>query len=101
VLLGIPGAAGCVYVGFIAYKARRLSTYTPDMEDWTWYTALPFIAYAGILASAIFLFIAQRGALFGFAGASLMLIFIGIHNAWDVVTFIATGGNDDDDEPAP
>src|ERR1700761_4434074 len=68
VLLGLPGAAGIVYVGCLAYKARRLSTYTPDMEDWTWYTALPTIAYAGIAASATLLFADPRGALFGFAG---------------------------------
>ncbi len=32
-------------------------------------------------------------ALFVLAGGVVLLIFIGIRNAWDIVTFIATGGH--------
>jgi hypothetical protein len=32
-------------------------------------------------------------ALFVVAGAALLLMFNGIHNAWDTVTFIAVGGH--------
>jgi hypothetical protein len=56
-----------------------------------WYTILPFVAYGAICAGAIGLAVAPRQALFALAGAVLLLIFIGIRNAWDVVTFLAIG----------
>jgi hypothetical protein len=31
----------------------------------------------------------SESALFPIAGAALLLLFIGIHNAWDTVTFLA------------
>jgi hypothetical protein len=31
------------------------------------------------------------GALFAIGGAALLLLFVGIHNAWDTTTYVATG----------
>ena len=75
-------------------RAKRLKTYVPDSEDWLWYTVLPAVAY-GALLSGFAMVPLPRDALFGLAAGVLLLIFIGIHNAWDVVTFLATGGLDD------
>jgi hypothetical protein len=94
VLVGAVGLGGVVYIVRVLYVTRRLPTYKPDIEDWTWYTVLPFIAYGALLASAVILHFGPRGAVFGFGGGITMLIFIGIHNAWDVVTFLAIGGAD-------
>jgi hypothetical protein len=91
IVVGILGLGGVVYLCRVTYLQRRLRTYAPDAEDWTWYTILPFVAYGGFLAAAILLRAHPIEALFGFAGGTLLLIFIGIHNAWDVVTFIVTG----------
>ena len=44
---------------------------------------------AALLVSAILLLWAPTETLFALAGANVLLIFIGIHNAWDVVTYIA------------
>src|ERR1700722_14568367 len=40
-LLGVAGLTGMTYMVVLADRARRLPLYTPDLEDWTWYTALP------------------------------------------------------------
>ena len=92
ILTGIVGLWGVLYLVRIAHMARRLSTYEPDGEDWTWYTVLPFLAYGGLIANAILAHAGQLGALFGFGACVVMLIFIAIRNAWDVVTFLAIGG---------
>ncbi len=95
IIVGVGGFCGVVYIFRIMHRTRRLTTYTPDLEDWTWYTALPLLGYGAIFAGAIGTFGAPRIALFAIAGGALLLIFIGIRNAWDVVTFLAIGGNDE------
>jgi hypothetical protein len=69
--------------------ARGQTGYHPDVEDWVWFVALPLVAYAALLAAAILLVWHPTPSLFAIAAASLLLLFIGIHNAWDSVTYIA------------
>jgi hypothetical protein len=94
VLVGLAGCYGIVYVLRIALRTTRLRTYVPDLEDRMWYIVLPLLAYGALVAGAIGLFTVPRAALFAFAAGDLLLIFVGIHNAWDVVTFLAIGGPD-------
>jgi hypothetical protein len=91
-LVGLVGLWGIVYVVRVMFKTKCLTSYVPDAEDWTWYTALPLIAYGAVLGGALGLALRPGGALFAIAGGVVVLIFIGIRNAWDVVTFLATGG---------
>jgi uncharacterized membrane protein len=91
-LLGLTGLFGIAYMVRIVYRTRRLSVYSADLEDWAWYTILPFVAYGAILAGAILLPGIPGSALFALAGGSILLIFIGIHNAWDIVTYLVIGG---------
>jgi hypothetical protein len=89
VSLAICGLAGVAYSGIVLYRARRQTGYKPVFEDWLFHTALPFVAY-GLLAIAAFdLLRNTEAALFAIAAATLLLLFIGIHNAWDTVTWIA------------
>jgi hypothetical protein len=92
ILIAIAALGGVVYILRVTYISKRLTAYTPDFEDWMWYTILPFAAYAVMLTAALALFAVPAKALFVVAGGIVLLIFIGIRNAWDVVTFIATGG---------
>ena len=95
----VAGAIGLYGVGHILkvmFMTRRLQTYTPDLEDWTWFSILPFVSYAAIVAGAILLFSNPRTALFVVAGGIVLLLLIGIRNSWDVVTFIVM---DDSQEP--
>jgi len=51
------------------------------------YVLLPFAAYATLAGSAYAARSNVGGALFGVGAAALLLLFIGIHNAWDAVTY--------------
>ena len=83
------GALGTFYMVLVLRRARSQSEYKPVFEDWLFHTALPFVAY-GILAAAAFdLGRDTEAVLFAVAASTLLLLFIGIHNAWDTVTWIA------------
>jgi hypothetical protein len=102
IIIGMLGGWGVLYLCRITYRAGRLQTYKPDLEDWTYYTVLPFIAYAVLLVAAIVLHTHPASILFAFAAGVLLLIFLGIRNAWDVVTYLAIGQPADipsDDKP--
>jgi hypothetical protein len=92
VALGIVGLYGMGYAMWVTRGMQRLPTYRPDLEDQVWHSGLPLVAYAAMLAGAIGLHDAPAIALFAVAAGNLTLIFIGIHNAWDIVTYLAAGG---------
>ena len=87
--IGVCGLVGVIYVFRVMARTRRLREYVPDLEDWAWFMGLPLLAYAAIFVSAIALAASPTKALFALAGSVVLLIFIGIRNAWDVVTYIA------------
>jgi hypothetical protein len=45
------------------------------------------VAYALLALCAVGALLHERGALFGVGAASLLLLFGGIHNAWDTVAY--------------
>jgi hypothetical protein len=53
---------------------------------------LPLIAYGTTLGGAVALSSRPHGALFALAGGIVQLLFIGIRDAWDTVTFLVVGG---------
>lgn len=90
ITLIITGLYGTAYGGITMYRLRfGTVNYTPDAGDWLWYAILPFLAYVVILISALLLLNLPVSALFGIAAATMGMLFIGIRNAWDVVTFVA------------
>ncbi len=91
IILGLAGAAGLLYVARVALRTSKLATYRADAEDWTCNVVLPVVAYALMVTGAIAMRTAPAQALYAPAVAVTLLIFVGIHNAWDVVTFLATG----------
>ena len=88
--LVLTAAAGVLYMVIVIRRARGRGQYEPVLEDWIWHTMLPFIAYAVLSGAALELESHPTGALFLIGGATLLLVFIGIHNAWDTVVWIAT-----------
>ncbi len=90
VLVGCVGAGGLAYLSRVTNVVKRLA-YEPDFEDWTWYTVIPFLGYGALLAGAIMLLGIPVKALFVLAAGAALLIFAGIRNAWDIVTYIAIG----------
>jgi hypothetical protein len=87
------GAYGTIYSIYVMHRTRRLSEYRADVEDWTWFVALPLLAYVAVLGAGLGLLWRPAQLLFVLGGATLLLIFIGIRNAWDVVTYLAVNGN--------
>jgi hypothetical protein len=86
--LGAFGAGALVYSAVVLRRARRQQIYVPVMEDWVWHILLPAAAYASILLAAVLLGRGAEGPLFVIAAATLLLLCIGIHNAWDTVTYL-------------
>jgi hypothetical protein len=86
-LCGLCGVAGFAYTIVVARRTRGQTDYKPVFEDWLFHVLLPAVAY-GIVAVAAYLARSHADALFGVATAALLLLFIGIHNAWDGVTYL-------------
>ena len=86
--LGLCGLGGIIYVSIVFRRLRRQTDYTPVLEDWLWHTLFPFVSYTALVAVAIMLFGNISPALFITGGATVLLLFIGIHNAWDNVTYL-------------
>lgn len=89
--VGICGVAGVIYSLIVVRRARRTTVYKPVMEDWIFHVCLPLIAYVVLGAAAATLPRYHIPALFGIGAVALLLLFIGIHNAWDTVTYVAMG----------
>ncbi|HVR61246.1 MAG TPA: hypothetical protein VMU50_05070 [Polyangia bacterium] len=87
--IGLFGALGVVYTLLVGWHQRKQTEYAPVMEDWIWHMVLPLVAYAATLAGALFVSSDPPPWLFVIGGAALGLLLIGIHNAWDAVTFLA------------
>jgi len=72
---------------------RAQTAYQPVFEDWLFHILLPCAAYAILALSAFAASAYPSETLFGLGGAVLLLLFIGIHNAWDAVTYHVSTGN--------
>ncbi len=86
-LCGLVGFCGLVYTVIVARRMRVQTTYQPDFEDWLFHALLPLAGYAMLALSASAAPSHTREALFGVGAAVLLLLFIGIHNAWDAVAY--------------
>ncbi len=89
VLWGLLGVSGVCYGGVVARRMRTLGAagYQPVFEDWLFFLVVPWVAYAILAAAAFAAPSRPREALFGVGAAALMLLFTGIHNAWDSVAW--------------
>ncbi len=88
-LLGLSGLGGMIYVVIVLRRARRQTDYQPVLEDWLWHTVFPLVSYTALVVAAILLPGHPAPALFVIAAGTVLLLFIGIHNAWDNVIYIA------------
>src|SRR5438270_6020221 len=88
VLWGLVGLSGVVYVVVVARRLRAQTAYQPVFEDWLFHVLLPFAAYATLAGSAFAARSHARPALFLVGAAALLLLFVGIHNAWDTITHL-------------
>jgi hypothetical protein len=87
VLWGLVGLCGVVYTVVVVWRMRVQTAYKPDFEDWLFHALLPFAAYSVVTISAFSAHSDARLALFLIGAVALLLLFIGIHNAWDAVIY--------------
>jgi len=84
---GLMGLGGVVYSVIVARRMRTQTAYKPVLEDWLFHVGLPVLAYMVLALSSFEALPHEPEALFGVGAASLLLLFIGIHNAWDSVSY--------------
>ena len=86
--LALYGATGLVYMIIVVRRTRRVTEYQPVFEDWLFHGVLPFAAYIAVFIAAVGLRRASTLSLFAIGAAAVLLLFVGVHNAWDTVTYI-------------
>jgi len=86
--LGAAGIAGLVYIGAITAAMRRLALdYVPVAEDWIWNVILPALVYGALLAVGLLIWRWPQRCMYGAATVVVLLMIIGIHNAWDIAVW--------------
>ena len=87
-LLGLCGLGGAIYIIIVLRRMHRLTDYTPVLEDWLCHVVFPFVSYAALVIAAIILPGNPTLGLFVIGASTVLFLFIGIHNAWDIVTYL-------------
>ena len=87
IVIGLVGLAGTVYAFIVIRRARQQTHYQAVFEDWLWHTILPLASYLTLVVSAAMLPRRTTAALFAIGTMAVLLLFIGIHNSWDAVTY--------------
>ena len=72
----------------VVRRTRQVTEYQPVFEDWLFHGILPLAAYIAVFIAAIGLRRAGTLSLFAIGAAAVLLLFVGVHNAWDTVTYI-------------
>jgi hypothetical protein len=83
----LVGVAGLAYTLAVARRMRTQHAYQPVFEDWLFHALLPFASYALLAASVLAAGSHAHEALFAVGAGALLLLFIGIHNAWDGIAY--------------
>jgi hypothetical protein len=95
--LSLTGATGVLYTLLVIRRARRQARYHPVLEDWIWHGTLPILSYGSLLVAAVTIGRHPGPSLFVIGAVALLLLFIGIHNSWDTVTYIAVEQRKEED----
>jgi len=94
-----PGSVGVVLAGLAvpglgyalrtAIKLFHWNDPPPDLSDKVFYGILPVITYAALAATAAAVFLAPADAPYAVGAIVLILLLIGIRNAWDLAAFFS------------
>ncbi len=84
---GLTGVGGLIYTGVATWRMRNQSIYVPVFEDWLFHALLPLAAYAALVLSAFAVPLYECVCLFAVGSVALLLLMIGIHNAWDGIAY--------------
>ncbi len=84
----VAGIVGVLYTAFTGWRFNKQSAYSPVFEDYFFRVIMPVIGYAVLGTAAFTARTHERAALFQVAAVALLLLFIGIHDAWDNATYL-------------
>lgn len=87
VFCGFVGVSGVAYSIVVARRMRTQKVYRPVFEDWLFHVLLPLVSYVMLAGVGYLIFSSLRTAEFMVAASTLVLLFVGIHNAWDAITY--------------
>jgi hypothetical protein len=88
IILGLHGLAVIAYAAFIIRLMGRLDFVSLKASNWITYAGAPALANAGLLAAGAGLIAEKSFAPYAAAGAVMLLLFIGILDAWDLTLWI-------------
>ena len=88
-LLGLLGLGMVLYSIIVMRRLRRVPHYQSTLEDWSWYLVLPLLAHVALIVTAFIFSGNPVAALYIVGAAMILLLLVGIRNAWDMVTFLA------------
>ena len=88
ILWAAAGILGIVYTSITAHRFQTQRAYNPVFEDWLYRIILPYLGYSCLATAALLAPPHPTAALFDVAAVTLLLLFIGIHDAWDNATFL-------------
>ena len=88
-LLGLLGLGMVFYSIIVLRRMWRVPHYQSTLEDWLWYMAFPLLANVLLIVAAFVLPKNPFVALYIVGSVMMLLLLVGIRNAWDMVTFLA------------
>ncbi len=84
----VVGILGIGYTLLTGWRFKKQKAYHPVFEDYFYRVILPVVGYGALGAAALVVQANARAAMFQVAGAVLLMLFSGIHDAWDNATFL-------------
>jgi hypothetical protein len=95
----LVGLVGLIYVIWIAWRMPRAgSDYVPVAEDWIFNVIIPGLVHGGLLVLALVVWRQPLIALYIVALLALVLLFTGVHNAWDIAVWMTISRKRDQNE---
>jgi hypothetical protein len=89
----VSGAILSAYGATTTYRMYRgRALYNPVLEDWIWNATLPSLCYLGLLIAGVLALQRTALALYIIGAAALTLLFVGVHNAWDLAVWVTVEG---------
>jgi hypothetical protein len=89
ICIGACAAVGLLYSARVSGRMVRQHEYEPVWEDWLWYMLLPIASYLALMGAAVAIRRNPTLGLYFVAAIALMLLFIGMHNAWDTALWVS------------
>jgi hypothetical protein len=88
IVWGAAGVVGILYTAITGWRFKKQRAYIPVFEDWFYRVVLPVTGYAVLCDAAFVARAHERASLFQVAAVVMLLLFIGIHAAWDNATYL-------------